>query len=64
MGKHGVKDCGEGRDQAGPQAVDEELELGRCSIDKSSGCRLGHRPSPFIEAGGERRADLVHGLLI
>ena len=64
MGKHGVEEVGEGRDQAGPQGVDEELDLSGYSVDRSSGRRPGHRLSPFIEAGSKRKVDLIHGLLI
>ena len=59
-----IEEGGEGRNQASPQGVDEELDLGGRPIDGSSGRRLGHHPSPFVEAGSERRVDLIHGLLV
>ena len=37
MGKHDVEEGGERRDQAGPEGVDDELDLGGCSTDRSSG---------------------------
>ena len=64
VGKHDIKEGGEGRNQASPQGVDEELDLGGRPISGGSGRRLGHRPSPLVEASSERRANLIHGLLI
>ena len=64
MGKHGVEEGGERRNQAGPQGVNEELDFGGCPVNRGAGCRPGHRLPPFVEVGGERWADLAHGFLV
>ena len=47
MGKNDIEEGGEGRNQASPQGVNEELDLGGRPIDGGSGCRPGDRPLPI-----------------
>ena len=64
MGKHGVEEGGERRNQASPQGIDEEWNLGGCPVDTSSRRRPSHHLYPLIEAGGEGGADLVQGFRV
>ena len=62
--QHCVEEGGERRDQAGPKGVDEERDLGGCPVNTSMRCRLGHHPSPLIEARGEHGTHHAHGLIV
>ena len=64
MGKHCVEEGGERRNQASPKGVDEEWDLGGCPVDTCKRRRLGHRPSPLIEARGKHGTHLVHGFFV
>ena len=48
MRKHSVEEGGERRNQASPKGVDEEWDLGGCTVNASMRCRSVHRPSPLI----------------
>ena len=64
VGEHGIEEGGERGNQASPQGVDEELDLGGCPVDGGAGLGPGRGPPPFVEVSGERRAHLVHGFLV
>ena len=64
VGEHGVEEGRERRNQASPQGVDEEWNLGGCPLDGGARCGPDHRPPPFVEVTGERWVDLVHGFLV
>ena len=64
MGKHYVEEGGERGNQASPQGVDEEWNLGGCPLDGGARCGPGRRPPPFVGVSGEHRANLVHGFLV
>ena len=64
MREHSVEEGKERRNQAGPQGVDEEWNLGGCCVDGGARRVPGRCPPPFIGVSGERRANLVHGFLV
>ena len=64
MGKHCIEEGRERGNQASPQGVDKESNLSDGPVNGGVGCRPNHRVSTLVEAGGERRADLAHGLQI
>ena len=64
VGELGAEEGGEGRNQASPQEVDEELDLSGCPVGEGAGCRPGRCPPPFIEVSSEHGAHLVHSLLV
>ena len=64
MLEHRVEEGGEGRNQASPEGIYEDWDLGGCPSHASARRRPSHRLSPLIETGGEHGTHLAHGLIV
>ena len=60
MREHRIEEIGEWGNQACPEGMKMDGDLGGCPINFGAGSRPGHRRPPLIGINGERWAHLVH----
>ncbi len=54
MREHCIEEIGEGRNQACPESVKMDGDLGGHPVNRNAGSRLGHRRPPLIGISSER----------